>query len=53
MREDWLRRLEDCTTRKTKIKYMTDGVLLREALSCIILDEAHESPPTLMCYLAF
>ena len=43
-------RFEDCTDRKTKIKYMTDGVLLREALrdtelsaySCIILDEAHE-----------
>ena len=43
-------RFEDCTTRRTKIKYMTDGILLREALrdtelsaySCIILDEAHE-----------
>ncbi|KAK4688722.1 pre-mRNA-splicing factor ATP-dependent RNA helicase DHX38/PRP16, partial [Tremellales sp. Uapishka_1] len=44
-------RFEDCTTRDvTKIKYMTDGVLLRESLnegdldrySVIILDEAHE-----------
>lgn len=43
-------RFEDCTSDKTKIKYMTDGVLLRESLtsadvdqySCIILDEAHE-----------
>ncbi|KAF9456689.1 hypothetical protein BDZ94DRAFT_1241351 [Collybia nuda] len=30
-------RFEDCTTSETKIKYMTDGVLL-----LIILDEAHE-----------
>jgi len=43
-------RFEDCTSADTKIKYMTDGMLLREALldinlskySCIILDEAHE-----------
>lgn len=43
-------RFEDCTGPDTKIKYMTDGLLLREALidpdmsqySCIILDEAHE-----------
>ncbi|KAF7306353.1 hypothetical protein MIND_00426500 [Mycena indigotica] len=43
-------RFEDCTTAETKIKYMTDGVLLRESLnegdldrySVIILDEAHE-----------
>ena len=43
-------RFEDCTSDKTVIKYMTDGVLLRESLnegdldrySCIILDEAHE-----------
>jgi ATP-dependent RNA helicase DHX8/PRP22 len=43
-------RFEDCTGPETKIKYMTDGLLLREALidpdmsaySCIILDEAHE-----------
>ncbi|KAL6305628.1 P-loop containing nucleoside triphosphate hydrolase protein [Sparassis latifolia] len=43
-------RFEDCTSPETKIKYMTDGVLLRESLnegdldrySCIILDEAHE-----------
>ncbi|KAG8907474.1 DEAH-box RNA helicase prp16 [Tulasnella sp. 403] len=43
-------RFEDCTTPETKIKYMTDGVLLRESLnegdldrySVIILDEAHE-----------
>ncbi|ERF74515.1 Pre-mRNA-splicing factor ATP-dependent RNA helicase prp16 [Endocarpon pusillum Z07020] len=43
-------RFEDCTSDRTAIKYMTDGVLLRESLvqqdldrySCIIMDEAHE-----------
>ena len=44
-------RFEDCTSKGiTKIKYMTDGVLLRESLndsslfqySAIIMDEAHE-----------
>ena len=43
-------RFEDCTSKETSIKYMTDGVLLRESLtnpdldqySCIIIDEAHE-----------
>lgn len=43
-------RFEDCTSQKTILKYMTDGMLLREAMSdhdlsrysCIILDEAHE-----------
>eukprot|EP01060_Flectonema_neradi_P040826 TRINITY_DN9444_c0_g1_i1.p1 TRINITY_DN9444_c0_g1~~TRINITY_DN9444_c0_g1_i1.p1 ORF type:complete len:1050 (+),score=236.74 TRINITY_DN9444_c0_g1_i1:378-3152(+) len=43
-------RFEDCTTEKTLLKYMTDGVLLREAMrdpdlaqySAIIMDEAHE-----------
>ena len=43
-------RFEDFTSSKTVIKYMTDGMLLREALidkylsqySCIMLDEAHE-----------
>ncbi|KDN53494.1 P-loop containing nucleoside triphosphate hydrolase protein [Tilletiaria anomala UBC 951] len=43
-------RFEDCTSPQTRIKYMTDGVLLRESLNegdldrytCIILDEAHE-----------
>lgn len=43
-------RFEDCTSPDTVIKYMTDGVLLRESLvdsdlgkySCIIMDEAHE-----------
>ncbi|XBI28531.1 hypothetical protein VPH35_052736 [Triticum aestivum] len=43
-------RFEDVTCRKTKIKYMTDGVLLRETLKdadldkyrVIIMDEAHE-----------
>lgn len=43
-------RFEDCTSAETVIKYMTDGMLLREALldetlssySVIILDEAHE-----------
>ncbi|GAA6043501.1 hypothetical protein JCM8097_002244 [Rhodosporidiobolus ruineniae] len=43
-------RFEDCTSDKTAIKYMTDGMLLREFLtepdlagySCMIIDEAHE-----------
>lgn len=43
-------RFEDCTSEATCIKYMTDGVLLRETLrggalegySCVIMDEAHE-----------
>ncbi|KAL7425016.1 Pre-mRNA-splicing factor ATP-dependent RNA helicase PRP16 [Cryptotrichosporon argae] len=43
-------RFEDCTSEATKIKYMTDGILLRESLneadldrySVLILDEAHE-----------
>ena len=43
-------RFEDCTSENTMIKYMTDGILLRESLrdgdldsySAIIMDEAHE-----------
>lgn len=43
-------RFEDCTSEDTIIKYMTDGILLRESLrdgdlesySAIIMDEAHE-----------
>jgi ATP-dependent RNA helicase DHX8/PRP22 len=43
-------RFEDCTSEETVIKYMTDGMLMREFLmdgelkrySVIILDEAHE-----------
>ncbi|KAK9461539.1 P-loop containing nucleoside triphosphate hydrolase protein [Lipomyces oligophaga] len=43
-------RFEDNTSPKTILKYMTDGMLLREAMndpdlkrySCIMLDEAHE-----------
>mmetsp|Transcript_13219 Transcript_13219/g.20622 ORF Transcript_13219/g.20622 Transcript_13219/m.20622 type:complete len:130 (-) Transcript_13219:1541-1930(-) len=44
-------RFEDCSTKgKTFIKYMTDGVLLRESLNdpdleqytAVIMDEAHE-----------
>ncbi|KAJ3037230.1 DEAH-box ATP-dependent RNA helicase prp22 [Rhizophlyctis rosea] len=43
-------RFEDCTSPETKIKYMTDGMLLREILidplmskySVLLLDEAHE-----------
>ncbi|XP_021741932.1 pre-mRNA-splicing factor ATP-dependent RNA helicase DEAH1-like [Chenopodium quinoa] len=47
-------RFEDCTSEKTSIKYMTDGMLLREFLgepdlcsySVIMLDEAHERTVT-------
>ncbi|KAI8914517.1 P-loop containing nucleoside triphosphate hydrolase protein [Gorgonomyces haynaldii] len=43
-------RFEDCTSEQTCLKYMTDGMLLREAMtdpmltrySAIILDEAHD-----------
>merc|ERR1711892_903390 len=43
-------RFEDCTSPETRIKYMTDGMMLRECLmdtelsrySVIMLDEAHE-----------
>lgn len=43
-------RFEDCSSSKTVLKYMTDGMLLREAMSdpmleqyqVILLDEAHE-----------
>ncbi len=43
-------RFEDCTTNDTILKFMTDGMLLREAMhdpfmqrySCIVIDEAHE-----------
>ena len=42
-------RFEDCTSPETRIKYMTDGMLLREAItdpllnrySVVILDELH------------
>uniref|UniRef100_A0A7N8YRH4 ATP-dependent RNA helicase DHX15 n=1 Tax=Mastacembelus armatus TaxID=205130 RepID=A0A7N8YRH4_9TELE len=43
-------RFEDCSSAKTVLKYMTDGMLLREAMNdpllerygVVILDEAHE-----------
>ncbi|KAK7110190.1 hypothetical protein V1264_014108 [Littorina saxatilis] len=43
-------RFEDCTSAKTLLKYMTDGMLLREGMSdpllenygMVLLDEAHE-----------
>eukprot|EP00944_MAST-04C_sp_MAST-4C-sp1_P012343 g12343.t1 len=43
-------RFDDCTSKQTRIKYMTDGMLMREYLmdnnlrrySAIMLDEAHE-----------
>jgi HrpA-like RNA helicase len=42
--------IQDCSSKKTRLKYLTDGMLLREAMNdpnlsnyaCIILDEAHE-----------
>ncbi|CAM9541487.1 unnamed protein product, partial [Discosporangium mesarthrocarpum] len=43
-------RFDDCSSEMTSVKYMTDGVLLREAMSdpllslysVVVLDEAHE-----------
>ncbi len=43
-------RFEDCSSQKAILKYMTDAMLLREAMSdpllesyaCVLLDEAHE-----------
>jgi pre-mRNA-splicing factor ATP-dependent RNA helicase DHX16 len=43
-------RFEDCTSERTVVKYMTDGMLLREFLtepdlegySVLMIDEAHE-----------
>lgn len=43
-------RFEDLTSEETRIKFMTDGILLREIMldpllerySCVIMDEAHE-----------
>lgn len=43
-------RFEDVTSSRTRIKFLTDGLLLREALvdplltrySCVMVDEAHE-----------
>ena len=43
-------RFEDCTSERTKVRYMTDGMLLRDFLgepdlasySVMIIDEAHE-----------
>lgn len=47
-------RFEDCSSAKTVLKYMTDGMLLREGMSdpmlqayqVILLDEAHERVKT-------
>lgn len=46
----YLIRFEDVTSERTKLKYMTDGMLLRECMidplmskySVVVLDEAHE-----------
>ncbi|KAJ3215930.1 DEAH-box ATP-dependent RNA helicase prp22 [Dinochytrium kinnereticum] len=43
-------RFEDCTSKETRIKYVTDGMLFREILldpllnkyGVIMIDEAHE-----------
>lgn len=43
-------RFDDCSSHKTRIKYVTDGILVRECVSdsllskytVVILDEAHE-----------
>lgn len=43
-------RFDDCSSGRTRLKYLTDGMLLREALidpmlsryACVMVDEAHE-----------
>ena len=43
-------RFDDCSSKQTKIKYVTDGILVRECVNdpnlskytVVILDEAHE-----------
>lgn len=43
-------RFDDCSSAQTKIKFMTDGMLIRELIvspelphyDCVIIDEAHE-----------
>ncbi|KAL0271520.1 UNVERIFIED_CONTAM: hypothetical protein PYX00_008588 [Menopon gallinae] len=52
-------RFEDCTTENTVIKYMTDGILLRESLrepdldnySAIIMDEPSRKVPQHGCFV--
>jgi hypothetical protein len=42
-------RFEDCTSQQTVIKYMTDGMLLREALLDDMLSQASRSRGCQLC----
>lgn len=54
-------RFDDCTSRNTKLKYVTDGILLREIIQtgdlkkydCFIIDEAHERTINIDILLGF
>jgi HrpA-like RNA helicase len=54
-------RFDDCTSKNTKLKYVTDGILLREIIQtgdlqnydCLIIDEAHERTINIDILLGF
>ena len=41
-----MKRFEDCSGPRTLLKYMTDGMLLREAMSDPMLENYQVGPPS-------